>query len=291
MGRNVLPGPHAERASAPSKSSCHDALAARLRTLVAGSDSRDTWCYVEGSDEPSAVRLSLTGWDGAGAGGAPCRAGSRWHRSCPVSRVAQGVALAGSGWTETWLRVRTTRPPWVVADHARQSQGRSHDHRYRHSSCQDRHLRGSRRRHAATRRRGAPAHPGAGRRPVAGRAAGDDSGARPVLGDRLRLARVRGEAERAAAVQDRDRRGGRPLHPREVAPPGRAAADHDARLARLGHRAARRDRPAHRPPCTRRKRRGRVRPRAAVPARLRLLQPADRDRLGRRAASRAPGRS
>ena len=52
---------------------------------------------------------------------------------------------------------------------------------------------------------------------VAGRAARDDPGARALLADRVRLARVRGEAERAAAVQDRDRRGGHPLHPREVA--------------------------------------------------------------------------
>ena len=93
---------------------------------------------------------------------------------------------------------------------------------------------------------------------------------------------VRGEAERAAAVQDRDRRGGHPLHPREVAARGRAAADHDARLARLGHRAARGRRPAHRPDRARRTRRGRVRPRAAVPARLRLLRRAGRDRLGPR---------
>ena len=46
---------------------------------------------------------------------------------------------------------------------------------------------------------------------------------------------------------------------------GRDAADHDARLARLGHRAARVRRPAHRPDRARRTRRGRVRPRAAVP--------------------------
>ena len=123
---------------------------------------------------------------------------------------------------------------------------------------------------------------GARRRSVAGRAAGDDAGARALLGDRVRLARVRGEAERAAAVHDRDRRGGHPLHPREVAARERAAADHDARLARLGHRAARDRRPAHRPDRARRTRRGRVRPRAAVPARLRLLRRAGRARLERR---------
>ena len=92
----------------------------------------------------------------------------------------------------------------------------------------------------------------------------------------------RGEAERAAAVHDRDRRGGHPLHPREVAARERAAADHDARLARLGHRAARLRRAAHRPDRARRPRRGRVRPGAAVHARLRLLRRADRGRLGPR---------
>jgi pimeloyl-ACP methyl ester carboxylesterase len=42
---------------------------------------------------------------------------------------------------------------------------------------------------------------------------------------------VRSEAERAAAVHDRHRRGEHPLHPCEVAAPGRLAADRDARLA------------------------------------------------------------
>ena len=41
---------------------------------------------------------------------------------------------------------------------------------------------------------------------VAGRAARDDPGARALLGDGLRLAQVRGEAERPAAVHHRDRR-------------------------------------------------------------------------------------
>ena len=75
---------------------------------------------------------------------------------------------------------------------------------------------------------------------------------------------------------------GHPLHPREVAARGRAAADHDARLARLGDRAARGRRAADRPDRARRPRRGRVPPRAAVPARLRLLRRADRARLGPR---------
>ncbi len=80
----------------------------------------------------------------------------------------------------------------------------------------------------------------------------------------------------------RDRRGGHPLHPRAVAARGRAAADHDARLARLGHRAARDRRPADRPDRARWAGRGRVPPRAAVPARLRLLRRAGRARLERR---------
>ena len=85
-----------------------------------------------------------------------------------------------------------------------------------------------------------------------------------------------------APVHDRDRRRRHPLHPREVGARERAAADHDARLARLGHRAARGRRPAHRPDRARRTRRGRVPPRAAVPPRLRLLGRADGGRLGPR---------
>ena len=60
------------------------------------------------------------------------------------------------------------------------------------------------------------AHQRARQGSVAGRAAGDAAGARPLLDDRVRLAQVRGTTERAAAVHDRDRRGGDPLHPRQV---------------------------------------------------------------------------
>ena len=75
---------------------------------------------------------------------------------------------------------------------------------------------------------------------------------------RLRLAHMRGEAQRAAAVHDRDRRGRDPLHPRRKSAPREcAAADHHARLARLGGRDARGRRPAHRPNRARRARRGR----------------------------------
>jgi hypothetical protein len=39
---------------------------------------------------------------------------------------------------------------------------------------------------------------------------------RPLLDDRIRLAHVRGTTERTAAVHNRDRRGGNPLHPLQV---------------------------------------------------------------------------
>ena len=71
--------------------------------------------------------------------------------------------------------------------------------------------------------------------------------------------------------------------PRQVGSRGRDAADHDARLARLGRRAARDGRPADRPDRSRRHPRGRIPPGAAVHARLRLLERAHRARLERRA--------
>ena len=107
-----------------------------------------------------------------------------------------------------------------------------------------------------------------------------DTGTRPLLDDRLRLAKVRGAPERAAAVQDQARRARHPLHPCGVETRERVAVDHDARLAGLDHRAARDHRPTHRPDRARRPRRGRVPPRAAVHPRLRLLRRADRARLG-----------
>ena len=92
--------------------------------------------------------------------------------------------------------------------------------------------------------------------------------------------RGRGEAERRAAVHDRDRRSRHPLHPRQVAARERVAADHHARLARLDHRDAQRRRPAHRPDGLRRRRGGRVRRGGSLDARLRVLRQADDDRLG-----------
>src|SRR6516225_3239335 len=113
-------------------------------------------------------------------------------------------------------------------------------------------------------RGGAVALQGAGRGPLPGRATRDDPGARPVLDDRVRLAPLRGEAERAAAVQDRDQRRGHPLHPREVTARGNPAIDPHPRLARLDRRDAGGDRPADRPNRQRRVRRGRLRPGGAL---------------------------
>ena len=100
------------------------------------------------------------------------------------------------------------------------------------------------RRSARTDRRDTLAEQGAGRRPVAGCRAGDAAGARAVLAGRVRLRPGRGAPERAAAVRQRDRWCGRPLHPCEVVARERAAVDHDSRLARLRDRDARLRRPA-----------------------------------------------
>src|SRR6266568_4049980 len=156
------------------------------------------------------------------------------------------------------------------------------NHSNRNPSLPRRHARRSVRRPAPAYRRGALSRQGARRRCVAGRAADDAPRARALLEHRLRLAQVRDEAERPPAVHDEDRRPRHPLHPREIASRECVAADHHARLARLGDRDARGHRPAHGPDRARRTRRGRIRPGAAVPARLRLLRRADGGRLGPR---------
>ena len=117
-------------------------------------------------------------------------------------------------------------------------------------------------------------------RSVPGRAARDDPGAGHVLGDRLRLARVRGALRGPAALRHRDRRRRHPLHPRSLEARGRAAADRHARLARLDGRAAQDHRAAHRSHGPRRERGGRLPSRHPVVAGPRLLRQADRDRLG-----------
>ena len=96
----------------------------------------------------------------------------------------------------------------------------------------------------------------------------------------LRLAQVRGDADRLAALRDRDRRAGHPFHPRPLPARGCAAADRHARLARLDHRAVQDRRPAHRSHRPRRGRLGRVPPGDPVAAGLRVLRPAAAARLG-----------
>ena len=70
------------------------------------------------------------------------------------------------------------------------------------------------RRPSPTHRGDAVARAGDGRGSIARRAARDDAGARALLGDGLRLAQVRGEAERPAAIHHRDRWAGHSFHPR-----------------------------------------------------------------------------
>src|SRR5205807_2316886 len=60
------------------------------------------------------------------------------------------------------------------------------------------------------------AQAGNGRGCIARRAVGDDSGTRALLGDGLRLAYVRGDAERPPAIHDRDRWARHAFHPRTL---------------------------------------------------------------------------
>ena len=117
------------------------------------------------------------------------------------------------------------------------------------------------------------------------------TGGLPLLGERVRPRSGRGEAERAAAVHYRDRWCGDPLSPRAIPTRGCIAADHDARLARFGHRDARLHRSAHGSDHVRRDGRGCVSPRAAVAARLWLLGRAGRGRLGPRPHRTGVGRA
>ena len=115
---------------------------------------------------------------------------------------------------------------------------------------------------------------------LAGRAAGDDAGARALLGDRVRLAQVRGQAQLGAQLHHRDRRARHPLRPRSLQARGRAAARRLPRMARFGHRAVEDRRPAHRPHRARRERVGRLPRGDPQHAGLRVLGQADDDRLG-----------
>ena len=110
-----------------------------------------------------------------------------------------------------------------------------------------------------------------------------------LLGDRVRLAQVRGETERPAAVPHRDRRGRHPLHPRAVEASERAADDRHARMAGLDHRADEDHRAADKSDGAWRDRGGRVRRRDSVAAGLRVLRASRRRLAGIPSASRVRG--
>ena len=94
--------------------------------------------------------------------------------------------------------------------------------------------------------------------------------------------KVRGEAERRAAVHHRDRRTGHSFHPRPFKTRKCVAADRYARLARLGRRAAEDRRSTHRSHCAWRERIGCIPSGDSVDSRLRVFRQADHDRLGAR---------
>ena len=159
--------------------------------------------------------------------------------------------------------------------HRRKVSGRHSD-----PAVHDRVPRGGPRGPARAHRGHALAREGGRRGCLAGRAAGDDAGGRALLGDRARLAQVRGQAQLGAQLHHRDRRAGHPLRPRSLEARGRAAARRLPRMARLGDRADEDRRPAHRPDGPRRERLGRLPPGDPQHAGLRVLGQADHDRVG-----------
>jgi hypothetical protein len=152
--------------------------------------------------------------------------------------------------------------------------------RYDNPSVHDRYPRVRPRGSACAHRRHALAREGARRRSVAGRAAGHGPGARALLADGLRMAQVRGEVERRAALHHRDRRAGHPLRPRSLEARGRAAAHRHPRMARLGDRADEDRRSAHQSDGAWRERVGRLPSGDSVEAGLRVLGQAGHDRVG-----------
>ena len=107
----------------------------------------------------------------------------------------------------------------------------------------------------------------------------------------LRLRRGRGPVQRLPPVPNGHRRVGHPLPARPLAARRRPAHRDDPRLARLGGRVPRGDRPAGRPDRARRRGVRRVPRRLPVAARLRLERQADRGRMGHRADRSRLGRA
>ena len=114
----------------------------------------------------------------------------------------------------------------------------------------------------------------------AGRATRDDAEARAVLGDGLRLAQDRGQAECPAAVHHRDRRARHSFHSCSLEARERFADDRHAWMAGFDHRAAEDHRSADQPHGARRERIGRLPSGDPVAPRLRLFGQADHNGLG-----------
>ena len=131
------------------------------------------------------------------------------------------------------LRLRpVTTPPSPTrrtphGSHDRKVGGRHHD-----PTVQGRDPRSGARGPAGAPPRDALSREGDRRGRLAGRAARAHAGPRSLLGDRVRLAQVRGAAERRPELHHRDRRAGYPLHPRAFQARGRAPAGRLPRLAR-----------------------------------------------------------
>ena len=103
-------------------------------------------------------------------------------------------------------------------------------------------------------------------------------------------ARAGSAVQPLAARHHRDRRPAGALHPRALARARRVAARDHPRLAGIGVRVPRHHRTVARPACARRRSRRRVPRRVPVDARLRVVGPDARDRVGTSAASRRRGR-
>ena len=98
--------------------------------------------------------------------------------------------------------------------------------------------------------------------------------------DGLRLAQVRGEAQRPAAIRHEDRWARHPLHSCAFETSERVADHRHARMARLDHRAVEDHRPADESHRTWRKRVRRFRCRDSFAAGPRVFREADHSRLG-----------